>query len=156
MFSPSLFCETSAYLFCSSCSTTTMASADLSACIARMHGDLPRRCGERSRTIRAFSFCLFLPDLPERVLLYLWGFAKVCLLTLPFQPHIRFLFVSTDICSKGIPLGQSRFLHSCRRRQRACGLLILRGLTPAYKDLSPSGKTTQHTLRLSVEKLLKI
>jgi hypothetical protein len=36
-----------------------------------------------------------------------------------------------------LPFG---FLHCCRRRQPACHLLILQGVTPAYKGFTPSGK----------------
>ena len=34
------------------------------------------------------------------------------------------------------------FLHCCRRQQPACHLLILPGVTPAYRDLHPLGKYT--------------
>ena len=86
---------------------------------------------------------IFLPPIPagSTITRFLCssGFALKCTLTpVSWPPY--------PISVRQYRILQSRFLHSGRRRPRACGLLMLRGTTPAHKGLSPSGKTSQHTL----------
>ena len=74
-----------------------MASADFLNRSSRDFQDLPRA---RPEALRDKS--IFLPPIAgasTRKRLLVAGFAKMCLLTLSFLPHMHFLFISTGFCS---------------------------------------------------------
>jgi len=128
MFSPSLFCEASAVSVRNSYSTTTMTSADF-----------PLLAG--SPPVRAFSFCLSPPDLPERVFVF-------------FGLHNGVLAHPLSEASYPIPvrryrLLQSRFLHCLGYPKPACDLLTLAGVTRCVRDFHPLEKYC--TLSLAVK-----
>ena len=91
MFSPSLPRENSVFLYTAQFPTTTMTSADFSV----YRNTKPNL---RPPSVRLLSFNLSPPYLLIRNQ-QLSGFVLLCILTLPYQPLIRFLFVGTDLCS---------------------------------------------------------
>ena len=104
----------------------TMTSADFS------------RCSGRPPPVRAFSFCLYLPDLPEWVLVLL-GLHKAVFVH-PLIP------ASYPVSVRQYRPLQSRFLQCILRSKPPCGLLMFRDVTPAHKGLAPSGKITPISL----------
>ena len=102
-----------------------MTSADFSSC---------NTYKSRAPQVRAYSFPQYPLDLPDRCLLISQPLdvSMLCYLIRPERP----LYPVPVRWNQGL---QSRFLHCMPRGKPACDLLVLRGVTPAHKGLSPSG-----------------
>ena len=124
MFSPSLFCETSAFSFCSSYSTTTMTSADF---LTSFHLSGPP-------LVRAFSFLRSLqhlhncPQIPfglcNGVLTYPKQLCLICRSCSSVPDFAVWLPSLLPSPATSLPLANTS------------------GINPAYKGLTPSGTYT--------------
>jgi hypothetical protein len=153
-FSPSLLRESSAVSIRSSCSATTMTSADF----------LTHRKRIYSKISPGKSFPL--PPMPaastskqlcivDVTMMRCTELAEVCLLILVSMPHMPFLFVSTGFCRLAsllptvvifaalrLSVWVAPSHRSAELTPKPCHLLMLQDVTPAHKGLTPSGKIT--------------